>query len=357
MSRRIFALILFAALLCGVAAAGGETIEVAASPGTSANGWILIDADTRDVLPSGNPNLKQQTASTTKIMTAIVALENAAYEQVFTVAAEHTQIEGSSMYLREGERYTLIELLYGMLLTSGNDAADVIADGVFSSEEEFVAKMNETAIRLGMLNTNFTNPTGLPDSKSYSTAYDMALLMAYAMENDTFAEICGTREYIIGTRTVVNHNKLLWMCEGVDGGKTGYTDAAGRCLVTTACRNGRRLVAVTLNDGRDWEDHISLYKYGFSLYAERMFAAADVLPDTSLNIVGSDLSITSVYLAEPISVYLRDSESVEMVVYLPRFEYAPIEKDEQVGFLVLFFYNTEIARVPLYSVLGVEYKR
>jgi D-alanyl-D-alanine carboxypeptidase len=290
-------------------------------------------------------------------MTAIVALENAVPDQVFTVAAEHTRIEGSSMYLREGEQYTLIELLYGMLLTSGNDAADVIADGVFMSEEEFVNKMNETAIKLGMLNTNFTNPTGLPNIQSYSTAHDMAILMAYAMQNETFAKICGTREHIIGTRTVVNHNKLLWMCEGVDGGKTGYTESAGRCLVTTALKNGRRLVAVTLNDARDWDDHIKLYKYGFSLYTERTIAPADILTGVSLNIVGSDLSSTPVYLAKPLSIYLRPSETYEVIIYLPRFEYAPIGKNQQVGYIVLIRGGREIAREALYSMFGADYKQ
>lgn len=357
MSRRIFAFMLLAALLCGLACAGGAVVEVTGAPPVIyANGWTLMDADTLEVLASGSPHLKLQIASTTKIMTALVALENSPLDKVFTVAAEHTRIEGSSMYLREGEQYTLLELLYGMLLTSGNDATDVIADGVFSSEEAFVSKMNETAIRLGMLNTNFTNPTGLPDIKSYSTAHDMALLMAYAMKNPTFAEICGTREYIIRNRTVVNHNRLLWTCEGVDGGKTGYTESAGRCLVTTALRKGRRLIAVTLSDGQDWEDHAKLYNYGFSLYTETVIASADILQDVRLNIVGSDLSSTAVYLDRQLSAYLRPSEICQTIIYLPRFVYAPIERDEHVGYLLLFRDGREIARAPLYNLFGADYQ-
>lgn len=171
------------------------------------------------------------------------------------------------MYLKPGETVTVEELLYGLMLCSGNDAALALAD-CCGGLEEFVQAMNDKAAELGMQDTSFANPNGLDDENHYSTARDMAVLAAYAAQNPTFRRICSTRTATVGSRTMTNHNKLLSQVEGCIGMKTGYTKAAGRTLVSCAQRDGCRLVAVTLCDGNDWADHKSLYEMGFAVQNE-----------------------------------------------------------------------------------------
>ena len=218
---------------------------------TSAAAAVLMDADTGQVLYDHNGSRRMLIASTTKIMTALVALERASPTDVITVKQEH-MTEGSSMYLRPGERVTVEELLYGLLLCSGNDAAEALADGC-GGTASFVRRMNSLAGELGMEDTSFENPSGLDGQAHYSTARDMARLAAYA-----------ARSVAIGGRTMTNHNRLLRAVPGCIGMKTGYTRAAGRTLVSAAERDGRRLVAVTLQDGNDWADHAALYDWGFA---------------------------------------------------------------------------------------------
>jgi len=234
--------------------------------GTSATSAVLMDADSGRVLYAQNENAKMLIASTTKIMTALVAIENGDLSKEWTVKKQETLVEGTSMYLREGERLTLETLLYGLLLCSGNDAALAVADAVAGSQEKFVSMMNAKARALGMTGSSFANPNGLDDEKHYSTALDMARLACAAINNQTLMRIASTKSVTIGGRTMTNHNKLLKMVEGCIGLKTGYTRAAGRTLVSCAERNGQRLVAVTLQDGNDWVDHQQLFEYGFSTY-------------------------------------------------------------------------------------------
>ena len=194
-------------------------------------------------------------------LTALVALERAKLTDTITVTASH-MVEGSSMYLKPGETVTVEELLYGLMLCSGNDAALALAD-CCGGLDAFVQAMNEKAAALGMKDTSFANPNGLDDENHYSTARDMAVLAAYAAEDPTFRRICSTKTATVGGRSMTNHNKLLRQIEGCIGMKTGYTKAAGRTLVSCAERQGRRLVAVTLCDGNDWADHAALYEFGF----------------------------------------------------------------------------------------------
>ena len=229
---------------------------------TSASAAVLMDADTGQVLYDQNGGRRMLIASTTKIMTALVALERASPTDVITVKQKH-MTEGSSMYLRPGERVTVEELLYGLLLCSGNDAAEALADGC-GGTASFVRRMNGLAGELGMEDTSFENPSGLDGQAHYSTARDMARLAAYAAGNHTFVRLCSTRSVTIGGRTMTNHNRLLRAVPGCIGMKTGYTRAAGRTLVSAAERDGRRLVAVTLQDGNDWADHAALYDWGFA---------------------------------------------------------------------------------------------
>ena len=248
-------------LIFCITPAVAEALEV------SATAAVLMDADMGQVLYEKNGDRQMLIASTTKIMTALVVLEHAAPDDVITVTPDH-MAEGSSMYLRAGETVRVEELLYGLLLCSGNDAALALTECA-GGLTPFVALMNEKAAALGMAHTSFANPNGLDADGHYSTARDMAVLAAAAVENPTFRRICSSRSVTIGQRTMENHNRLLRQGEGCVGLKTGYTQAAGRTLVSCAERDGCRLVAVTLQDGNDWADHAALYDYGFRLTAPR----------------------------------------------------------------------------------------
>ena len=248
-------------LIFCITPAVAEALEV------SATAAVLMDADVGQVLYEKNGDRQMLIASTTKIMTALVVLEHAAPDDVITVTPDH-MAEGSSMYLRAGETVRVEELLYGLLLCSGNDAALALTECA-GGLTPFVALMNEKASALGMAHTSFANPNGLDADGHYSTARDMAVLAAAAVENPTFRRICSSRSVTIGQRTMENHNRLLRQVEGCVGLKTGYTRAAGRTLVSCTERDGCRLVAVTLQDGNDWADHAALYDYGFRLTAPR----------------------------------------------------------------------------------------
>mgnify|MGYP004508324355 CR=1 FL=1 len=248
-------------LIFCITPAVAEALEV------SATAAVLMDADMGQVLYEKNGDRQMLIASTTKIMTALVVLEHAAPDDVITVTPDH-MAEGSSMYLKAGETVRVEELLYGLLLCSGNDAALALTECA-GGLTPFVALMNEKAAALGMARTSFANPNGLDADGHYSTARDMAVLAAAAVENPTFRRICSSRSVTIGQRTMENHNRLLRQMEGCIGLKTGYTQAAGRTLVSCTEREGCRLVAVTLQDGNDWADHAALYDYGFRLTAPR----------------------------------------------------------------------------------------
>ena len=252
-----------ALLLCLVLFATCVGICCADGSGISATAAVLMDADTGEILYEKNAQQQMLIASITKIMTALVALESAPLQQEITVTQAH-MVEGSSMYLAPGERVTVEELLYGLMLCSGNDAALALAEGCCGSVEAFVAQMNDKAAQLGMTGTSFANPNGLDDENHYSTALDMARLAAYAVRNPAFVRLCSTMQMSTAQRTMSNHNRLLRSLEGCIGLKTGYTMAAGRTLVSCVVRDGRTLVAVTLQDGNDWVDHQSLYEYGFA---------------------------------------------------------------------------------------------
>ena len=232
-----------------------------------------MDVDSGRVLYEQNADAKMLIASTTKILTALVAIREGDLNDVVTVSREAAYTEGSSMYLKVGEKLTLETLLYGLLLCSGNDAAVAIAEHISGSQEDFAKLMNATAREIGMEHSSFANPNGLDHEDHYSTARDMARLACAAVENETLVRMASTRSVTIGGRTMTNHNKLLNQIEGCIGLKTGYTMAAGRTLVSCVERNGQRLVAVTLQDGNDWADHAALYDYGFSTYPAKLGAS------------------------------------------------------------------------------------
>lgn len=232
----------------------------------SAQAALLLDATEGRILFSQNASARLPMASTTKIMTAIVAIENMPTDYVVTVAKEAVGIEGSSIYLYAGEQITCLDLLYGLMLESGNDAAAALAIAVGGTEERFIMLMNEKAKELGLKDTRFSNPHGLPAENHFTSAADLARLTDYALQNELFAEIVSTKKRTAceGTRYYVNHNRLLFSYEGMIGVKTGYTQASGRCLVTAASRYGRTLICVTLNDYYCSADHVRMLDSGFS---------------------------------------------------------------------------------------------
>ena len=250
-------LLLFALLLVN-SAVQSDALSVSAAAA------VLMDAESGRVLYEQNAHTPMLIASTTKIMTALTALRHYDLNEIVTVSREVTLTEGSSMYLREGEQLTVEDLLYGLLLASGNDASEALARHC-GDRVCFVGWMNELAEEIGMTESCFENPSGLDGVNHKASAYDMAKLAAFAMKDPTFARMVSTRTVTIGERTMSNHNKLLWQLDGCVGLKTGYTKAAGRTLVSAVERNGRMLIAVTLCDSNDWEDHKALHEYGFSV--------------------------------------------------------------------------------------------
>lgn len=313
---------------------------------TSAASAILMDADSGRVLYERNADRKMLIASTTKILTALVAIEEGDLHDTVKVSREAAYTEGSAMYLTEGETLTLETLLYGVLLCSGNDAAVAVAQHVGGSVKGFVALMNEKAQELGMEHSSFANPNGLDDEQHYSTARDMAKLARAALENETLMRIASTRSVTIGGRTMTNHNKLLHYVDGCLGLKTGYTKAAGRTLVSCAEKNGQRLIAVTLQDGNDWADHQALYEYGFSAYPARTCAVrGQALTQVS---VSGGVSPTVPLIAGAGFCYpAAETERLTTRICLDEPLRAPVSAGKTVGVAVFCLNGTEIGRVPL----------
>ena len=243
-------------------------IRVCAISATSA---ILMDTDNNIILYEKNINEVRSVASISKIMTAILAIESGKMDDAVIIGEEIDKAYGSGIYIRKGEELTLRDLVYGLMLRSGNDAALSIAYYVGGSVDNFVVMMNKKAKEIGMKNTEFNNPSGLDEEKgNYSTAYDMAKLASYAIKNDEFKKITATKKYKLKTNmnTYIwtNKNKMLTMYKYSTGGKTGYTEIAKRTLVSYASKDNTNLVVVTLNDGNDWNDHKELFEYGFNNY-------------------------------------------------------------------------------------------
>lgn len=348
-----FARCVFAVFLAVSCLSSSLTCQ-AAAPETAAAAFILMEAGSGRVLASRNETQERSIASTTKIMTCLVALEHSELTEQVTVKREHLR-EGSSMYLLEGETLTMEELLYGLMLPSGNDAAECIAahcggSGGSGGSAQFVRWMNEKAKALGMEHTSFANPSGLDEAGHGSCPLDMARLAAYAMQNPTFARIVSTRTASVGTRTMTNHNKLLASYSGCVGLKTGYTGDAGRTLVTCAERGGMRLIAVTLHDGSDWADHAALYDYGFSAYA----LSSGAKKGEAYGSVSVDGQSVSAVAAESFCYPVSESESLSVRAELPQTVSAPVRKGQTFGTLVISCGETEVGRVDLVSARSVQ---
>lgn len=309
--RMIWKLVIFICLVTLTVAAIPQ--KAGASVSVSAQSAVLIEQKTGRVLYEKDAYTKRRIASITKIMTAILAVESGKMNQYVTVSERATRAEGSSVYLKPGEKIKLKELVYGLMLRSGNDAAVAIAEYIGGSVDGFAYLMNQKAREIGMLNSHFTNPHGLDDSNNhYSTAYDMALLMRYAMQNKTFQEISGTKVYKAPNptenwdRVWKNKNRLLSKYKYCTGGKTGFTKLAKRTLVTTAQKGDMSLIAVTLNDSDDWNDHIAMYESGF-----KGFDMAEVVPKGEVDIVNNKYYKNHLFLKNSI-VYPATSEEMNL---------------------------------------------
>ena len=312
----------------------------------SARSYVLLDTATGRILRERASDQRSLIASTTKIMTALIVCEQCNVLDRMRIPKEAVGIEGSSMYLREGEVLTIQELLYGLMLHSGNDAATALAIYCSGTVEAFSQQMNDKAHVLGLTNTHFENPHGLDSDTHYSTAKDLAKLTAYAMENPIFSKIVSTKNVKIGTRQLTNHNKLLWQIDGADGVKTGYTKAAGRILVSSVCRGGRRLVAVTICAPNDWNDHSVLQEAGFLQYKHKQIVSAGDILGT-IDVAGGEIQKVQLVANEDFSYPLSKEECVSVKLPNPTFVYAPIAYGQSAGYATIFVGECKIGTVEM----------
>lgn len=323
-----------------------------APPDTSAKAMILIHADSGHVLSEREADTPLPMASTTKLMTALAAAEAADLSAEIEIRPEWTAVEGSSMYLRPGEKYTLRELLTGLLLASGNDAALALAAAVDGSTEAFVERMNRRAAELGLQNTHFSNPHGLSAEDHFSCARDLATLMRSVMENECLREILSLRECMIHGQYFQNHNKLLSGCPGVDGGKTGFTKAAGRCLVSTCVRDGLRLICVTLSDPKDWADHEALYDWAYGQFCLWSFPGESDLP--SVPVLWGTRTRRRPAPAAPVSLCVEQRTTVTVEWRVPTLLVSAPALGSEAGEARVYAGNALAARVPLIWVDAAE---
>ena len=312
----------------------------------SAQKAIVMDASTGRILYEKDADSRSLIASTTKIMTALIICEQCNVLDRMQIPKEAVGIEGSSIYLKEGEILTIQDLLYGMMLHSGNDAAVALAIYCAGTVEGFAQLMNDKARLLGMTGSHFENPHGLDSPGNYSTARDLAILATYAMKNPIFAQTVSTKTVTIGHRSLRNHNKLLWQIEGAEGVKTGYTKAAGRILVSSASRQGRRLIAVTINDGNDWADHKTLLENGFSQFdVKRIISKGE--PLGQIAIFGGNQQQVQVLASEDFSYALAEGETAEIVLSGPGFAYAPVNAGENAGTAYICIGQNVVGKIPV----------
>lgn len=310
----------------------------------TAKSTIVMDLDSGRILYEKNANQKRLIASITKIMTAIVAIEEGDLTEKITVGEEVLSMYGTNIYVEVGEKMKLRDLLYGLLLRSGNDASVVIAKAIAGSEEKFVNLMNKKAQEIGMKNTIFKNPHGLDEeTENYSTAYDMALLSKYAYKNKTYRNIVSTDKYEVSTgkKTYLwyNRNKLLTTYEYCTGGKNGYTPRAGKTLVTTASKNGLNLTIVTLSDGDIYNNHIDLYEDFFSKYKRYKII------DKNNFRIDKEFVDEDVYLEDSFYYPLTSNEvnDIKTVVH-----FLDDSATDEIGTIEIFLSNQKIGELPIY---------
>lgn len=350
----------FLCLIGGTVPAFATETSVTIPAPVGAKAAILIDAESGKVLYEQHAHTRMPMASTTKIMTALVVLEHCDLQQTVCVDARAVGVEGSSVYLYAGERLSVEQLLFALMLSSANDAAAALAFHTAGSIEGFAALMNQKAAALGLLNTQFANPHGLDAKGHYTTAYDLACITAYALENEDFLRIVSTQKKVIplreqqGARVLRNHNKLLSSLSGCIGVKTGFTKKSGRCLVSAAEREGVRLVCVTLDCPDDWRTHTALHEGGFAAYERVTLAKANSFV-AALPVVGGKQ--TEIYLQTGAQLSLnlpRERGEITCHILAPHFAYAPITAGCRMGQAIWMLDGEIIAEAPLYATYNVQ---
>lgn len=326
----------------------------------SAKSAVLIEAESGKIAYAKNENQRLPMASTTKIMTAIVVLENAPLDKEVTIESCMTGIEGSSIYLQEGETLSVEELLYALLLESANDAAVSLAITVGETVDNFAEMMNQKAQELGLTDTHFTNPHGLDDAEHYTTARELGIIAAHAMENEDFAKIVSTYKKEIslnngdGCRVLINHNRLLRAYDGAIGIKTGFTKRCGRCLVSSATRDGVTLICVTLNDPNDWQDHKQLLDYGFERY-ESVTLANKGSYTVELPVIGGEKGTFLADNKESLTITLERGDSdIYAVLETNRLLCAPVSRGDCVAKIVFYKNGEQIGELPLFAKENIK---
>ncbi|MBR0081178.1 MAG: D-alanyl-D-alanine carboxypeptidase [Clostridia bacterium] len=350
------------ALLCVLFLAATPRTALAAgdAPTISAKGAILIEAASGRVLFEQNADRVLEPASTTKIMTAILAIEAGDLDRIVTVSERAAKTEGSSLYLKAGETLPLIELVYGLMLQSGNDAAVAIAEAVAGSVEDFVSQMNEKAQSLGLNDTHFANPNGLHAEGHATTARELCKIAAYAMQNETFRAVVATQARTAENGSVAhtfrNKNKFLSQYEGCNGVKTGYTKAAGKCLVFAANRDGMQLIGVVLSDPKMWDDARTLLDYGFRTFELRRVVSADEVFTVKLE--DAEKNALPVAAKQDILYPIRSdgSETLSAAKSLPDALSPPIRAGDTVGTVTVSFNGTVLTTAPLVALESVSRK-
>lgn len=343
-------------------AAMQKNIQQYGPPDVSAQSAIVMDASSGRILYEKNAFVKRPMASTTKIMTAIVALENGNLNDKVTVSSSAARVEGSSVWLAENETLTLENALYGLMLKSGNDAAMAIAEHIGGGTiEKFVELMNSKAKEIGAVNTLFKNPHGLDANGHYTTAYDLALITRYGLGIPKFAEIVRTKETKIPwqghewDRYLRNSNKLLWSYPGSDGVKTGFTKKARRCLVSSATKNDWQLIAVTLNAGDDWNDHMKMMNYVFSTYKPKLLFEKNQYLKTIIVKNGKKKMVALSTKDEIILPLLPDEENKIKIEYeVPDYIDAPVSPSQNIGRVTFYIGNERIGNVKLQPMEYIE---
>ncbi|TRM12611.1 D-alanyl-D-alanine carboxypeptidase [Lentibacillus cibarius] len=319
-----------------------------AKPGVSADNAVLMEQSSGRVLYDKQAHEQRSIASITKIMTAIIAIESGKLDETVTVSNRAVHAIGSSIYLEKGEKIKLKDLVYGLMLRSGNDAAVAISEYVGGSVEGFVHLMNKKASWIGMTNSSFANPHGLDADNHYSTAYDMALLMRYAMDNNVFRQVTQTKIYKSDDQKYVWRNKhklLTSRYQYTIGGKTGYTSTAGRTLVTAAKKEDMELIAVTLNASADWNDHIGMFEWGFDNYDMTTIAEKGL---SRYNIESTDNQVTG-YLQQNVNVPLKKDEQLQIDKKSFILEGSQRSGKDVIGKTVFFSGSVPIAETPIYA--------
>lgn len=326
---------------------------------TSAKAAVVIDGYTGEILYSQNSDTRLPMASTTKIMTALLLCElGGDLTKEIVVTREMVTVEGSSMGLQVGDTVSYHDLLYGMMLASGNDAANTTAIAIAGSISKFVDLMNERAEAMELKNTHFVTPSGLDADGHYTTAYELAIITKEALTNEKFAKAAAAESALLCygnppyNRTITNHNKLLKMYDDIVGVKTGFTKKSGRCLVSASKKDGKFVIAVTLNDGNDWADHRTLLDLGLSLIESKVFSpaenkfAVDVTNGSVLDVVIPSATIS-----------VTQNTSVNYLINLPQFLYYPIKSGEQIGCIRYYCNENEICNLPITATQNIKHRQ